>query len=137
MPADTKPRGANTAVFPVIPWLRSCAQVVPLRWLKKENSTYLLALESSITGKLATFRSFIQEIWQGGRFYLWQGSLTFAIPELMVILKNSFAYNDKKWQLSVGTNSAKGYSMVETTQEGSGMKSAVKHTTESNDLSGP
>ena len=37
------------------------------------------------------------------------------MPELMVILKNFFAHNDKKWELSVGTYSAKGYSMVETT----------------------
>ena len=37
------------------------------------------------------------------------------MPELMVILKKFFAYNDKKWELSVGTYSAKGYSIVETT----------------------
>ena len=41
------------------------------------------------------------------------------MPELMVILKKFFAYNDKKWELSVGTYSAKGYSMVETIGEGS------------------
>jgi hypothetical protein len=40
------------------------------------------------------------------------------MPELMVILKKFFAYNDKKWELSVGTYSAKGYSMIETTGEG-------------------
>jgi hypothetical protein len=42
------------------------------------------------------------------------------MPELMVILKNFFAYNDKKWDLSIGTYSAKGYSMIETIGAGSG-----------------
>jgi hypothetical protein len=42
------------------------------------------------------------------------------MPELMVILKKFFAYNDKKLELSVGAYSAKGYSMIETTEEASG-----------------
>jgi hypothetical protein len=36
------------------------------------------------------------------------------MPELMVILKNFFAYNNKKLELSVGTYSAKEYSTVDT-----------------------
>jgi hypothetical protein len=42
------------------------------------------------------------------------------MPELMVILKNFFAYNDKKREQPVGTYSAKGYSMVEITKDVSG-----------------
>jgi len=42
------------------------------------------------------------------------------MPELMVILKKFFAYNDKKLELSVGAYSAKGYSMIETTKEEAG-----------------